>query len=175
MRITLHDRVPGSSVGKQAVGQRCPHRAGLGSDERLEYASPSPQRAGDSVALPFDLGSHAWIGGSVDLIRFERDALRANLIMPKVTVLPANVSAEVEAGELLLEAGEKAGVEMEAGCFNCSCGTCVVEVVSGMENLSEPTPEELDVLDAWNKDPDKYRLTCCVKVDKGDVVIKAGH
>ena len=52
--------------------------------------------------------------------------------MPKVTVLPANVSAEVEPGELLLEAGEKAGVEMEAGCFNCSCGTCAIEVVSGM-------------------------------------------
>jgi ferredoxin len=101
--------------------------------------------------------------------------LRANLIMPKVTVLPANTSAEVESGELLLEAGEKAGVEMEAGCFNCSCGTCVVEVVSGKENLSEATPEELDVLDAWNKDPDKYRLTCCVKVEKGDVVIRQPH
>jgi ferredoxin len=95
--------------------------------------------------------------------------------MPKVTVLPANVSAEVEPGELLLEAGEKAGVEMEAGCFNCSCGTCVVEVVSGMENLAEPTPEELDVLDAWNKDPEKFRLACCVKIEKGEVTIKQAH
>jgi ferredoxin len=101
--------------------------------------------------------------------------LRQELLMPKVTVLPANVSAEVDSGELLLDAGEKAGVEMEAGCFNCSCGTCAVDVVSGMENLSEPTPEELDVLDAWNKDPEKSRLTCCVKILKGDVVIKAGH
>ena len=101
--------------------------------------------------------------------------LRARLNMPKLTVLPANVSAEVEKGELLLEGGEKAGVEMEAGCFNCSCGTCVVEVVSGMENLAEPTPEELDVLDAWNKDPEKFRLTCCVKVEKGEVVIRQPH
>jgi ferredoxin len=95
--------------------------------------------------------------------------------MPKVTVLPANLSAEVEPGELLLEAGEKAGVEMEAGCFNCSCGTCVVEVVSGIENLDPPTDEELDVLDAWNKDPEKFRLTCCVRVRKGDVTIKQAH
>jgi ferredoxin len=95
--------------------------------------------------------------------------------MPRVTVLPADKSAEVEPGELLLEAGEKAGVEMEAGCFNCSCGTCVVEVVSGMENLEEPTPEELDVLDSWNKDPEKYRLTCCVKIKEGDVVIRQPH
>ena len=97
------------------------------------------------------------------------------LIMPKVTVLPANRSAEVPAGELLLEAGEKAGVEMEAGCFNCSCGTCVVEVVEGMENLEPPTPEELDVLDAWNKDPETHRLTCCVRIKSGEVIIKAGH
>jgi ferredoxin len=95
--------------------------------------------------------------------------------MPKVTVLPANVSAEVEQGELLLDAGEKAGVEMEAGCFNCSCGTCAAEVVSGMENLDEPTPEELDVLDSWNKDPEKYRLTCCVRIQQGEVVLRQAH
>jgi len=95
--------------------------------------------------------------------------------MPKLTIQPHNVSADVESGETLLEAGEKAGVEMEAGCFNCSCGTCVAEVVSGMENLSEPSDEELDVLDQWNKDPDKYRLTCCVKILQGSVVLKAGH
>ena len=95
--------------------------------------------------------------------------------MPRLTILPANASAEVPAGELLLDAGEQAGVEMEAGCFNCSCGTCVAEVVSGMENLEEPTDEELDVLDQWSKDPEKFRLTCCVRIKNGDVVIKAGH
>jgi ferredoxin len=95
--------------------------------------------------------------------------------MPKITIMPSGASAEVEAGELLLEAGEKAGVEMEAGCFNCSCGTCVVEVVSGMEHLEAPTPEELDVLDQWNKDPEKFRLTCCVHIKKGDVVLRQAH
>ena len=92
--------------------------------------------------------------------------------MAKVTVLPANVSAEAPAGALLIEGGEAAGVDMEAGCFNCSCGTCVVEVVQGMENLEEASPEELDVLDQWNKDPEKFRLTCCVKVRDGDIVIR---
>ncbi|MBL9135897.1 MAG: (2Fe-2S)-binding protein [Verrucomicrobiales bacterium] len=92
--------------------------------------------------------------------------------MAKVTLLPADVSAQVSAGELLIEAGEKAGVDMEAGCFNCSCGTCVVEVVRGMEFLEEPTPEELDVLDQWNKDPEKFRLTCCVRVKEGEIVIR---
>jgi ferredoxin len=92
--------------------------------------------------------------------------------MARVTILPADVSSEVPAGELLIEAGEKAGIDMEAGCFNCSCGTCVVEVVRGMEHLEEPTPEELDVLDQWSKDPDKFRLTCCVRVKEGSIVIR---
>jgi ferredoxin len=95
--------------------------------------------------------------------------------MPKIIILPQQVAAEVDSGVTLLEAGEKAGVEMEAGCFNCSCGTCVAEVVQGMANLSEPTAEELDVLDQWNKDPDKYRLTCCVRLIQGEVTLRAGH
>lgn len=92
--------------------------------------------------------------------------------MAKVTLLPAQVTAEVPPGTLLIEAGEAAGVDMEAGCFNCSCGTCVIEVVEGMANLEEPTSDELDVLDQWNRDPEKFRLACCVKVRDGDVVLR---
>lgn len=95
--------------------------------------------------------------------------------MPTITVLPAGRSAEVAPETLLLEAGAQAGVEMEAGCFNCSCGTCVVEVLQGMEHLATPTPEELDVLDQWNKDPDRHRLACCVRIKDGHVTIRAGH
>ena len=96
-------------------------------------------------------------------------------LMPKITLLPGGQSADVPAGTLLLNAGEEAGVEMEAGCFNCSCGTCAVEIASGMENLEPPTDEELNVLDQWNKEPEKYRLTCCVKIQKGEVVIRLEH
>ena len=95
--------------------------------------------------------------------------------MPSITILPSGASAEVAGGTTLLDAGEAAGIEMEAGCFNCSCGTCVAEVVDGMENLSEATPEELDVLDAWNKDPEKYRLTCCVRLVNGGVTLRQVH
>jgi ferredoxin len=95
--------------------------------------------------------------------------------MPNVTLMPGGQSAEVPPGTLLLDAGEEAGVEMEAGCFNCSCGTCAIAIDSGMENLEPPTDEELNVLDQWNKDPEKYRLTCCVKILKGDVVMRMEH
>jgi len=95
--------------------------------------------------------------------------------MPKITVLPGNVSAEVDSGELLLRAGEKAGVEMEAGCFNCFCGTCVVEVITGIDNLEQPTPQELEILDGWNKDAQRYRLACCTRITRDEVVIRVGH
>jgi len=96
--------------------------------------------------------------------------------MSKVTILPQNVSANVEAGTTLLDAGEAAGVDMEAGCFNCSCGTCCAEIVEGMQHLAPPTPEELDVLDQWNRDPERFRLTCCVRVTgTGDVTLRQAH
>jgi uroporphyrinogen decarboxylase len=45
-----------------------------------------------------------------------------------VRIQPADLTGEISAGESLLDAGLAAGVEMVAGCFNCSCGTCAVEV-----------------------------------------------
>jgi ferredoxin len=95
--------------------------------------------------------------------------------MPKITIQPGNRTTEVPTGTTLHDAGEQAGVDMEAGCFNCSCGTCVAEIISGMENLSAPTDEELDVLDQWNKDPEKFRLTCCVQIAKGEVTLTQAH
>lgn len=95
--------------------------------------------------------------------------------MPKITILPKDVTAEVPPNLTLLAAGEIAGVDMEAGCFNCSCGTCVARIHSGMENLSEPTPEELEVLDEWNKDPATHRLTCCVQLLHGEVKLEQEH
>ncbi|MCP5524982.1 MAG: (2Fe-2S)-binding protein [Verrucomicrobiales bacterium] len=92
--------------------------------------------------------------------------------MPRVTILPAEAVCEASPGDTLLDAGHKAGVEMEAGCFNCSCGTCVVEVVTGANHLEPPSDEELDVLDAWSRDPDRFRLACAARVATGDVSIR---
>jgi ferredoxin len=97
--------------------------------------------------------------------------------MARLTLESHGKSAEVPDGvHTLLQAGEKAGVDMEFGCRDCSCGTCVVEVVRGMENLSPPTDQEIDVLDTWNRDPEKFRLACCTRLMKGEVVVRdAGH
>jgi 2Fe-2S ferredoxin len=95
--------------------------------------------------------------------------------MTKVTILPVELSANVQPGESLLDAGERAGVEMQVGCFECSCGDCVVEVISGMAQLTPPTREELEVLNRWSRDPVRFRLACCTRIvstDTGPVVIR---
>lgn len=92
--------------------------------------------------------------------------------MPKVTILPVELAAEVAVGENLLDAGEHAGVEMVAGCFNCSCGTCAVEVIRGRENLAAATPREAEVLAARQRKPDRFRLACATKVIRGEVTIR---
>jgi ferredoxin len=56
--------------------------------------------------------------------------------------------------------------------MNCGgygqCGTCIVEVVAGAENLAPRTPVESSRL---KRKPDSYRLACQVLVN-GEVTIK---
>ena len=56
--------------------------------------------------------------------------------------------------------------------MNCGgygqCGTCIVEIVEGMENLSEKTEVERQKL---KKKPDSYRLSCQTLVN-GPVSVK---
>jgi ferredoxin len=56
--------------------------------------------------------------------------------------------------------------------MNCGgygqCGTCIVEIVEGMQNLSAPTETEKRKL---KKRPDSYRLACQTVVN-GDVSVR---
>lgn len=66
----------------------------------------------------------------------------------------------------IMEACEEAGVPF--ACTEGVCGTCVVEVVEGMDNLSEFTQEERDFLG----DMDRERLACQCKIRCGRVKLK---
>ena len=66
----------------------------------------------------------------------------------------------------IAEACEKAGVPF--ACTEGVCGTCVIEVVEGMENLSPFNQAESDFLG----DLDKERLACQCKIKGGCVKIK---
>jgi ferredoxin len=72
---------------------------------------------------------------------------------------------EVEEGTPLKEPCEEAGVPF--ACTEGICGTCVIEVKEGMENLSEMTQEELDFLG----ETEDERLACQCKIKQGTVKI----
>lgn len=70
---------------------------------------------------------------------------------------------EVEDGSALHEICEEAGVPF--ACTEGVCGTCVIEIVEGMENLSPFTEEEKDFLG----EQEKERLACQCKLKGGCV------
>ncbi len=73
---------------------------------------------------------------------------------------------EVEEGAPIKQHCEDAGVPF--ACEEGVCGTCVVEVEEGMENLSEFTEEELDFLG----EQEEERLACQCKLKGGCVKLR---
>lgn len=69
-------------------------------------------------------------------------------------------------GSEIAEVCENAGVPF--ACTEGVCGTCVIEVTEGMENLSAFKEEEEDFLG----DLDCERLACQCRINKGTVKIK---
>ncbi len=66
----------------------------------------------------------------------------------------------------IAEACEDAGVPF--ACTEGVCGTCVIEIKSGKENLSPPTKEEEDFLGEGCCDE---RLACQCRIKQGQVRI----
>lgn len=71
----------------------------------------------------------------------------------------------LEEGAPIQEACEEAGVPF--ACTEGVCGTCVIEIVDGMENLSPYTEEEKDFLGTEGCE----RLACQCKIAKNSVTI----
>lgn len=73
---------------------------------------------------------------------------------------------ELPDGAPIAESCEEAGVPF--ACTEGVCGTCVIEIKEGKENLSEPTQEEKDFLGDGTCDE---RLACQCKIKQGKVRI----
>jgi len=69
-------------------------------------------------------------------------------------------------GDPIAEACEEAGVPF--ACTEGVCGTCVIEIKEGKENLTHPTQEEQDFLGEGTCDE---RLACQCKIKQGHVKI----
>jgi ferredoxin len=86
--------------------------------------------------------------------------------MAKLIFENSGEEKELEDHSSIQEACEEAGVPF--ACTEGVCGTCVIEVVEGMENLSDFTSEEKDFLG----EQDRERLACQCKINGGCVRIK---
>ena len=69
---------------------------------------------------------------------------------------------EIADGEKIVDYIEEAGVPI--GCSNGVCGTCEVEILEGMDNLSELNQEEDDLGMEGSK-----RLGCQCEIKSGTV------
>lgn len=85
--------------------------------------------------------------------------------MAKLIYKNTGEEKELEDGSPIAEACEEAGVPF--ACTEGICGTCVIEVIEGMENLSDFTQEEKDFLGEQNHE----RLACQCKIKCGTVKI----
>jgi ferredoxin len=86
--------------------------------------------------------------------------------MAKLIFEHLNEEVELSAGSSIKEACEQRGLPF--ACSEGVCGTCVIEILSGMENLSKYTQEEEDFFGELENE----RLACMCKINDGTVKIK---
>ena len=57
------------------------------------------------------------------------------------------------------------------GCRSGICGTCLIKIINGYENLSAPSPEEIEALEIYGEGQNNIRLACQINID-ADIEIK---
>lgn len=85
--------------------------------------------------------------------------------MAKLIFTTTEEEMMIDDGAPIQECCEEAGVPF--ACTEGICGTCVIEVQEGMENLSDYSQEEEDFLGEKGTE----RLACQCKIKKGTVKI----
>jgi ferredoxin len=95
--------------------------------------------------------------------------------MPKAQVVfeDIGVAVTVPAGTRLIEVSEKVGAGITYGCREGECGTCMMKIVSGMENLASPSMLETKVLQEQMASRHN-RLACQAQVLQGQIVVAPG-
>ena len=87
-----------------------------------------------------------------------------------ITFADINTSISVPRGTRIVEVAEKVGASIPFGCKENDCGDCMIEVLTGAENLSKPSALEIDLLKQKLAKPN-HRLACQAMV-LGNVTIK---
>lgn len=86
--------------------------------------------------------------------------------MPTLIFDHSGEEIDLKDGAPIAEACEEAGVPF--ACTEGVCGTCVIEIKEGSDNLSDPTQEEEDFLGEGTR---RERLACQCRIKQGRVRI----
>ncbi|MBE9200005.1 MULTISPECIES: 2Fe-2S iron-sulfur cluster-binding protein [unclassified Nodularia (in: cyanobacteria)] len=81
---------------------------------------------------------------------------------------------QVEASQPLTKICDEHPVSILFGCRCVACGTCLIEILSGMDNLSPIREEERILLDILVPDHPNLRLACQCVV-QGDIRIRVAN
>ena len=84
--------------------------------------------------------------------------------MAKIISAKTGQEIEVPNGQPIKEACRK--LDVLFGCEDGLCGTCMIDIVEGADNLSELNEKETDLERDRN-----HRLACQCKIEKGEVKI----
>ncbi len=90
--------------------------------------------------------------------------------MPKVTFKTDNITVDVPAGTRLFEVADQVEASLPFGCRDGLCGTCIMIVLEGIENLQPMSDDERETLENYEAD-ENQRLGCQAVVN-GDLVIE---
>lgn len=91
--------------------------------------------------------------------------------MARVTFPQDNITIDVEDGSRLQDAIDRSGADIPFGCREGNCATCMIEVISGMDNITAPTPNERVTLLEEELDMN-IRLACQCRIQQGEIEIK---
>ena len=87
--------------------------------------------------------------------------------MAKLIFKASEDEVDLRDGSPIAESCEQAGVPF--ACSGGLCGTCIVRVIEGMENLTPPTQQEIDFL--GTDGVQQERMACQCSIESGTVVL----
>lgn len=95
------------------------------------------------------------------------------LKMVKVNMITEGIKVEVNKGKNLHDLCLEKESPLPFGCTEGNCGTCIIKIKSGKENLSKKTEQEKITLDMMGCDEEDHRLACQCKI-LGDIEFENG-
>ncbi|OGY88043.1 MAG: hypothetical protein A2233_04725 [Candidatus Kerfeldbacteria bacterium RIFOXYA2_FULL_38_24] len=93
--------------------------------------------------------------------------------MPKVNFKDDDLIVEAEIGANLKEVAQAEGASIPFGCEQGVCGTCLVKIVEGEENVSDVSDQEKETLESMGAEPGE-RLACQCQIE-GDITVTSAH